>query len=126
MEQGRWGTPRKMQRVDSPLINDLWANRTPVKQHETHLRRARETHNQSNGQCLPYTGLPSHVTPPSKLRKLITGNPFEPDLINRLHLPVISPTVFAKVVQLILSARVCRIVLIYVLPIVNTLLRWLK
>lgn len=63
------------------------------------LRPAHETtYNQNiGGQCLPYTGLPTHITPPSKLRKLITKNPFEPDLINRLHLPVISPTIFAKV-----------------------------
>ncbi|XP_050453036.1 protein aurora borealis isoform X2 [Cataglyphis hispanica] len=68
---------------------------TPVKQNEMQLRRALET--QNNAQSLPFTGLSTHITPPSKLRKLITRNPFEPDLINRLHLPVISPTVFTKV-----------------------------
>ncbi|XP_029169713.1 LOW QUALITY PROTEIN: protein aurora borealis [Nylanderia fulva] len=96
MEQARFGTP-KAQRVGSPLINNLWGHRTsPVKRgNEMQLRRA---HDQLNGgPCLPYTGLPSHITPPSKLRKLISKNPFEPDLINRLHLPVISPTIFAKV-----------------------------
>ncbi|XP_070153366.1 protein aurora borealis [Polyergus mexicanus] len=97
MEQARWGTPSKVQKVDSPLINNFWMHRTPVKQNEMQLRRAFETHNQNNAQSLPFTGLPSHITPPSKLRKLITRNPFEPDLTNRLHLPVISPTVFAKV-----------------------------
>ncbi|KAL6432832.1 hypothetical protein ACFW04_006296 [Cataglyphis niger] len=95
MEQARWGTPSKVQRVDSPLINNLWMHRTPVKQNEMQLRRALET--QNNAQSLPFTGLSTHITPPSKLRKLITRNPFEPDLINRLHLPVISPTVFTKV-----------------------------
>ncbi|XP_072757902.1 uncharacterized protein Bora isoform X2 [Anoplolepis gracilipes] len=97
MEQARWDTPSKVQRVDSPLINNLWVHRTPVKQNEMQLRRPFETHYQSNAQSLPFTGLPTHITPPSKLRKLIARNPFEPDLINRLHLPVISPTVFAKV-----------------------------
>lgn len=98
MEQPRWGTPSKLQRVDSPLINNLWTHRTPMKQkNEMQLRRSLESHNQNNAQSLPFTGLPTHVTPPSKLRKLITRNPFEPDLINRLHLPVISPNVFAKV-----------------------------
>lgn len=102
MEQARWDTPSKVRRVDSPLINNLWIYRTPVKQNELRLRRSFESHNQNNAQSLPFTGLSTHITPPSKLRKLITKNPFEPDLINRLHLPVISPTIFTKV---ILSTR---------------------
>lgn len=102
MERTRWGTPSKVQRVDSPLVNNFWMHRTPVKQKELQLRRALETHNPNNAQSLPFTGLSTHITPPSKLRKLITRNPFEPDLINRLHLPVISPTIFTKV---ILSTR---------------------
>lgn len=98
MEQAKWGTPSKVKRVDSPLISNLWMHRTPVKQNEMQLRRAFETHNQNNAQSLPFTGLSTHITPPSKLRKLISRNPFERDLINRLHLPVISPTIFTKVV----------------------------
>lgn len=39
----------------------------------------------------------NHMTPPSGLTKFIARNPFDADLKNRLHLSVISPTIFTKV-----------------------------
>lgn len=44
-----------------------------------------------------FSVLPNHLTPPSGLTKFIARNPFERDLTNRLHLSVISPSVFTKV-----------------------------
>ncbi|XP_011494526.1 PREDICTED: uncharacterized protein LOC105359598 [Ceratosolen solmsi marchali] len=46
-----------------------------------------------------FSVLPSHITPPSGLTKFIARNPFEADLTNKLHISVISPTVFSKVVD---------------------------
>lgn len=47
-------------------------------------------HNSTNNHSL----LPSHSTPPSGLTNFIARNPFEADLTNRLHISVMSPTVF--------------------------------
>ncbi|XP_012221144.2 protein aurora borealis [Linepithema humile] len=92
MEQSRWDMSNKVRKCESPLINNLWMHKTPNKQHEAGTK---QTTCQSNTQRLPFSILQSHITPPSKLRKFIK-NPFEPDLTNRLHQSVISPTVFTK------------------------------
>ncbi|KAG5327652.1 BORA protein, partial [Pseudoatta argentina] len=79
----------------SPLACSSWRYGTPMKRNNAHLKRLKY---QNNTQRLPFSVLPNHITPPSKLRKFITKNPFEnPDLINRLHLSAISPNLFAKV-----------------------------
>jgi hypothetical protein len=43
----------------------------------------------------PFKLLPNISTPPSRFTKIL--NPFEPHLIDRLHLPTFSPSVFAQV-----------------------------
>lgn len=65
---------------------------TPVKQNEIRCKR---TAYQNNAGC--FTVLPSYITPPSGLTKITRKNPFEADLTSRLHLPMISPTIFTKV-----------------------------
>lgn len=47
--------------------------------------------------CTTFTVLPSHTTPPSRQYKV--RNPFDAALIKRLHLPILSPSVFKKVVS---------------------------
>jgi hypothetical protein len=47
--------------------------------------------------CTTFTVLPSHTTPPSRRNKV--RNPFDAALIKRLHLPILSPSVFKKVVS---------------------------
>ncbi|XP_011699998.1 PREDICTED: protein aurora borealis [Wasmannia auropunctata] len=79
MEQTKRRTPSEERTCASPL-----ARGTPVKRNDAQLKRL-------------FAVLPSHITPPSKLRRFVTKNPFEPELINRLHLPAISPTIFTKV-----------------------------
>ncbi|XP_011877501.1 PREDICTED: protein aurora borealis [Vollenhovia emeryi] len=86
MERVKWGTPKEKRQGGSPLACSSWMRETPVKRNDAHLKRL--------AQCLPFGVLPSHSTPPSKLRKF--KNPFEPDLINSLHLSTISPTMFTK------------------------------
>jgi len=95
MEQAKRRTPSEERKCESPLAGSPWMRGTPVKRNNAHLKRLTY---QNSAQR--FTVLPSHITPPSKLKKFITKNPFEPDLINRLHLPAISPTVFAKVILL--------------------------
>ncbi|XP_020292287.1 uncharacterized protein LOC109858953 [Pseudomyrmex gracilis] len=90
MEPRKLSTPSKTRKIDNPLINNLFTHRTPMKQHET--RPKRTMYHQNN----TLTVLPGHITPPSKMKEFIIKNPFEPDLTNRLHMSVISPTVFAK------------------------------
>ncbi|XP_024882099.1 protein aurora borealis-like [Temnothorax curvispinosus] len=85
----RRDTPNEKRKGENPLACSPWRRGTPVKRNDNHLKQLTY---QNGAQCLPF-----HMTPPSKLRKFITKNPFEPDLINRLHLSTISPTVFAKV-----------------------------
>lgn len=94
MEQLKWTTPikngngRENFLTRSPVIY-----RTPVKQYCTNVKQRAC---QSNVNSLKM--LPNHITPPSGLTKFIARNPFETDLTNRLHLSVISPTVFSKVI----------------------------
>ncbi|KOC60874.1 Protein aurora borealis [Habropoda laboriosa] len=92
MEQLKWSTPIKNRNerenfiCTSPIIY-----KTPVKKYETSSRHATY---QNNTSC--FSVLPNHITPPSGLTKFIARNPFETDLTSRLHLSVISPTVFNK------------------------------
>lgn len=64
--------------------------RTPL-QSNTRLKRSFQN-STSN-----FSVLPNHITPPSGLTKFIARNPFEADLTNKLHISVISPSVFNKV-----------------------------
>ena len=73
--------------IKSPLLCQ-----TPAKQSGMKIEHMAY---QNNSGC--FTLLPSHITPPSGLTKFIARNPFESDLTNRLHLSMISPTVFTKV-----------------------------
>ncbi|CAG5103451.1 Similar to bora: Protein aurora borealis (Drosophila pseudoobscura pseudoobscura) [Cotesia congregata] len=65
--------------------------KTPLKQFE-----ARKNYN-SNDRSRGISMLSSHCTPPSGLTKFIARNPFDAELTNRLHMSVISPTIFSKV-----------------------------
>nr|CAI5824431.1 unnamed protein product [Callosobruchus analis] len=47
------------------------------------------------GENSPFSLLPTYSTPPTRNSSIF--NPFEQQLIHRLHLPVFSPSVFAKV-----------------------------
>lgn len=93
MEQLKWTTPIKNNKECenltsmSPVIYT-----TPVKQ--SGINSTRATYQSSMG-C--FAVLPTHITPPSGLTKFIARNPFETDLTNRLHLSVISPSVFREV-----------------------------
>ncbi|XP_031826709.2 aurora kinase A activator-like protein bora [Nomia melanderi] len=93
MEQLKWTTPIKNERKhDNITIKSPIVYKTPVKQYETVTKH---TTYQNNISC--FSVLPKHITPPSGLTKFMARNPFETDLTNRLHLSVISPSVFSKV-----------------------------
>lgn len=96
MDQIRRCTPNKIKCRDGSLINSPRLHTTPIKQSEISLQRAAC---QNSTGC--FTVLPNYFTPPSGLARVVRRNPFETDLINRLHLPVISPTVFTKVTLLV-------------------------
>lgn len=66
--------------------------RTPRKQ-DGNKQKHRAYQNNLGGLSV----FPSHMTPPSGLTKFIARNPFDADLTNRLHMSVISPTIFTKV-----------------------------
>lgn len=66
---------------------------TPVRQIDKKQRN-----NGFSSGIAAFNLLPAHhITPPSGLTKFIARNPFDADLTSRLHLSVISPTVFTKV-----------------------------
>lgn len=65
--------------------------KTPIQQNNIRLRKS--FHNSTSNLSL----LPNHITPPSGLTKFIARNPFEADLTSKLHISVMSPTVFTKV-----------------------------
>ncbi|XP_034191049.1 aurora kinase A activator-like protein bora [Osmia lignaria lignaria] len=93
MEQLKWTTPIKSQREhDNLTTKSPVMYKTPVKQYEA---TCKHTAYQNNMGCISV--LPNHITPPSGLTKFIARNPFESDLTNRLHLSMMSPTVFSKV-----------------------------
>nr|XP_003704094.1 PREDICTED: protein aurora borealis isoform X1 [Megachile rotundata]XP_012142440.1 PREDICTED: protein aurora borealis isoform X1 [Megachile rotundata] len=92
MEQLKWSTPIKSQiEHENFIIKSPVIYKTPVKQYESSYKH---TTYQNNIGCISV--LPNHITPPSGLTKFIARNPFETDLTNRLHLSVMSPTVFSK------------------------------
>lgn len=94
MEQLKWTTPIKSQREhDNLTTKSPVMYKTPVKQYEATFKHAAY---QNNMGCISV--LPNHITPPSGLTKFIARNPFETDLTNRLHLSMMSPTVFSKVI----------------------------
>ncbi|XP_076162836.1 aurora kinase A activator-like protein bora [Ptiloglossa arizonensis] len=93
MDQLKWTTPIKNEnKCDNLMLKSPVLYKTPVKECETSLKHTSYPNSMS---C--FTVLPCHITPPSGLTKFIARNPFESDLTNRLHLSVISPTVFNKV-----------------------------
>ncbi|XP_017886946.1 protein aurora borealis [Ceratina calcarata] len=93
MEQLKWSTPIKSDSEnENVLIKSPVIFKTPVRHCDRNEKHA--THR--NSKC-GFSVLPSHLTPPSGLTKFIARNPFETDLTSRLHLSVISPTVFNKV-----------------------------
>ncbi|XP_033223783.1 protein aurora borealis [Belonocnema kinseyi] len=95
MEKMQWVTPNKNEMIfDNASLKSPISFTTPVKQVGM---RPRQMTYQNNSGC--FAVLPSHITPPSGLTKFVARNPFESDLTNRLHLSVISPTVFTKVVS---------------------------
>lgn len=55
-----------------------------------------------HGSTNSHSLLPNHSTPPSGLANFIARNPFEADLTSRLHISVMSPTVFSKVLSFVL------------------------
>ncbi|XP_032667546.1 uncharacterized protein LOC116842431 [Odontomachus brunneus] len=91
MDQLRWRTPSKINGRNRSLVNSPRLHTTPIKQNG--IRPKRTTYQNNTGY---FTTLPSYMTPPSALANVIRRNPFEADLTNRLHLPVISPTIFTK------------------------------
>ena len=93
MDKMQWATPNKNEiTFDNASLKSPVSFTTPVKQIG---RKPRQMAYQNNSGC--FAVLPSHITPPSGLTKFVARNPFESDLTNRLHLSVISPTVFTKV-----------------------------
>ncbi|KAG7212052.1 hypothetical protein KM043_012408 [Ampulex compressa] len=95
MDKLKWTTPSKRDiRYESPRMLSPKVYKTPIKQSEVRAKHL-ACHNNTG----TFSVLPSHITPPSGLTKFIARNPFESDLTNRLHLSVISPTVFSKVLS---------------------------
>lgn len=103
-EEMQWVTPNK-----NDILHDIASMRSPIS-FKTPVKQAdkRFKSYQNNSGC--FALLPNHITPPSGLTKFVARNPFESELTNRLHLSVISPTVFTKVSSIFLS-RVNKIVL---------------
>lgn len=80
-----------------------------AKLFQTPVKRFNEVMSKSKVYSNTMSVLPNHFTPPSGLTKFIARNPFESDLTNRLHVSVMSPTVFNKVYNieyLILSSKI--------------------
>ncbi|XP_012261183.2 protein aurora borealis [Athalia rosae] len=94
MEQVQWSTPNKngMNRHSGSPSKSPTCHRTPTKQNDA--RHKQTTYQNCTGG---FTVLPNHITPPSGFTKFIARNPFDANLTNRLHLSVISPTIFSKV-----------------------------
>ncbi|XP_012270643.1 protein aurora borealis [Orussus abietinus] len=66
---------------------------TPVKHSNEIYHKQTAYQNRKGG----FTVLPNYITPPSGFTKFVPRNPFESNLTNKLHLSVMSPTIFAKV-----------------------------
>ncbi|XP_014236583.1 protein aurora borealis [Trichogramma pretiosum] len=90
MDHSKWTPTTKRLSCDSiMMLSPL--TKTPVRSNQTRFR----TNYQNTSNSLSV--LPNHITPPSGLTKFIARNPFEADLTNKLHISVMSPTVFSKV-----------------------------
>lgn len=101
MSQSKLSTPNKTKiKYDGTLTNSTKIYESPIKQNEN---KHKQTIYQKNAGR--FTHLPNHITPPSGLTKFIARNPFENDLTSRLHMSVISPSVFNKVITYIYYIR---------------------
>ncbi|XP_058791812.1 protein aurora borealis [Phymastichus coffea] len=92
MAQFQW-TPNKNNMNCESIVMLSPITKTPIQQSNIQLKKSFQ--HGTSGLSL----LPSHITPPSGLTKFIARNPFEADLTSKLHVSVISPTVFTKVVS---------------------------
>jgi hypothetical protein len=81
-----------LQRGSSGLLS---AGLEDIREEDNEDEYVHSTHNPP--PCTTFTVLPSHTTPPSRQNKV--QNPFDASLIKRLHLPILSPSVFKKVVS---------------------------
>ncbi|XP_063992025.1 protein aurora borealis [Diachasmimorpha longicaudata] len=68
---------------------------SPRSPHKTPSRKDKPT--TYHATAASFTLIPNHRTPPSGITRFMARNPFDADLTNRLHLSVISPTIFSKV-----------------------------
>lgn len=68
--------------------------KTPLKECSTRI-----THASYQGSVGTFSVLANHITPPSGLTKFIARNPFDAELSSRLHLSVMSPSLFTKVIN---------------------------
>ncbi|XP_015115239.1 protein aurora borealis [Diachasma alloeum] len=72
---------------------------SPRSPHKTPSRQdvGKDRHTTYHATATGFTLIPNHMTPPSGITRFMARNPFDADLTNRLHLSVISPTIFSKV-----------------------------
>ncbi|NP_001122572.1 protein aurora borealis [Nasonia vitripennis] len=91
MDHSKW-TPSKNKINCESIVMLSPITKTPVRQNDFRLRTSFQS-STSN-----FSVLPTHITPPSGLAKFIARNPFDADLTNKLHISVMSPSVFSKVV----------------------------
>lgn len=90
-DEMQWATPNK-----NDIMHNIVSMRSPVS-FKTPVKQADKRFKSYKNSSGCFTLLPNHITPPSGLTKFVARNPFESELTNRLHLSVISPTVFTKV-----------------------------
>ncbi|XP_043463275.1 protein aurora borealis [Leptopilina heterotoma] len=90
-QEMQWVTPNK-----NDIMHNIVSMRSPVS-FTTPVKQADKRFKSYKNSSACFTLLPNHITPPSGLTKFVARNPFESELTNRLHLSVISPTVFTKV-----------------------------
>ena len=93
MDYSNW-TPNKNKKNCDSIIMLSPMKKTPVNQNNN----AKFKKNVPN-KTKSFSLLPNHITPPSGLTKFIARNPFEADLTNKLHISILSPTVFTKVFE---------------------------
>ena len=90
MDSSKW-TPIKNRISGESIMMLSPITKTPIRSNDPKHKMSFQ--NSTNSFSL----LPNHITPPTGLTKFIARNPFEADLTNKLHISVISPTVFSKV-----------------------------
>ncbi|KAJ8667073.1 hypothetical protein QAD02_008735 [Eretmocerus hayati] len=88
MDCTKWTPSKNKIDCDSVLMLSP-ITKTPIRQ-TVRLKTSFQSNTSS------FSVLPNHITPPSGLTKFMARNPFEADLTNKLHISVISPTVFSK------------------------------